>query len=160
MNLISFIFNEPTDIVRAKWSTLLSGSRCCSWPARSWMASTISSGPASSLMSWGRQIYFTGNFTALISHYRPMFVFFIYWFIDTLWILCDILSMHDYSRDIMLANAQTDMEVNLQKMQVAKKVRKALIRKQVLKTWKCTPYCMRQGSDGPKGRACGDGPGR
>lgn len=26
-------------------------------------------------------------------------------------------SMHDYSRDIMLANAQTDMEANLKKMQ-------------------------------------------
>ncbi len=25
--------------------------------------------------------------------------------------------MHDYSRDIMLANAQTDMEENLKKMQ-------------------------------------------
>ena len=33
-----------------------------------------------------------------------------------------MFSMHDYSRDIMLANAQSDMEVNLQKMQVAKKV--------------------------------------
>ena len=32
------------------------------------------------------------------------------------------LSMHDYSRDIMLANAQTDMEANLLKMQLAKKI--------------------------------------
>ena len=32
------------------------------------------------------------------------------------------LSMHDYSRDIMLANAQQDMEVNLAKMQLTKKV--------------------------------------
>merc|ERR1719309_1645625 len=32
------------------------------------------------------------------------------------------LSMHDYSRDIMLANAQQDMEVNLAKMQLNKKV--------------------------------------
>ena len=30
-------------------------------------------------------------------------------------------SMHDYSRDIMLANAQTEMEANLQKMELAKK---------------------------------------
>ena len=30
--------------------------------------------------------------------------------------------MHDYSRDIMLANAQQDMEVSLAKMQLAKKV--------------------------------------
>ena len=30
--------------------------------------------------------------------------------------------MHDYSRDIMLANAQQDMEVNLAKMQLNKKV--------------------------------------
>lgn len=30
--------------------------------------------------------------------------------------------MHDYSRDIMLANAQQDMEVTLAKMQLAKKV--------------------------------------
>ena len=30
--------------------------------------------------------------------------------------------MHDYSRDIMLANAQTDMEAGLAKMQLAKKV--------------------------------------
>merc|ERR1719219_733338 len=37
------------------------------------------------------------------------------------------LSMHDYSRDIMLANAQTDMEANLLKMQLAKKI--ALTRK-------------------------------
>ena len=29
--------------------------------------------------------------------------------------------MHDYSRDIMLANAQTEMEANLQKMELAKK---------------------------------------
>merc|ERR1719219_2667068 len=32
------------------------------------------------------------------------------------------LSMHDYSRDIMLANAQTDMEVSLAKMQLNKKI--------------------------------------
>merc|ERR1719400_1353883 len=32
------------------------------------------------------------------------------------------LSMHDYSRDIMLANAQTDMEANLAKMQLNKKI--------------------------------------
>ena len=32
--------------------------------------------------------------------------------------------MHDYSRDIMLANAQSDMEVNLKKMQLAQKVSK------------------------------------
>ena len=32
--------------------------------------------------------------------------------------------MHDYSRDIMLANAQADMEVNLKKMQLAKKVKR------------------------------------
>merc|ERR1719357_475620 len=32
------------------------------------------------------------------------------------------LSMHDYSRDIMLANAQTEMEANLAKMELAKKV--------------------------------------
>merc|ERR1719394_1334523 len=32
------------------------------------------------------------------------------------------LSMHDYSRDIMLANAQQDMEVNLAKMQLNKKI--------------------------------------
>ena len=30
--------------------------------------------------------------------------------------------MHDYSRDIMLANAQTEMEAGLAKMQLAKKV--------------------------------------
>ena len=30
--------------------------------------------------------------------------------------------MHDYSRDIMLANAQQDMEVNLAKMQLNKKI--------------------------------------
>ncbi len=30
--------------------------------------------------------------------------------------------MHDYSRDIMLANAQQDMEAGLQKMQVNKKI--------------------------------------
>ena len=30
--------------------------------------------------------------------------------------------MHDYSRDIMLANAQTEMEANLAKMELAKKV--------------------------------------
>ena len=30
--------------------------------------------------------------------------------------------MHDYSRDIMLANAQQDMEAGLAKMQLAKKV--------------------------------------
>ena len=30
-------------------------------------------------------------------------------------------SMHDYSRDIMLANAQTEMEANLAKMELAKK---------------------------------------
>ena len=29
--------------------------------------------------------------------------------------------MHDYSRDIMLANAQTEMEANLAKMELAKK---------------------------------------
>merc|ERR1719410_2133200 len=32
------------------------------------------------------------------------------------------LSMHDYSRDIMLANAQQDMEVSLAKMQLNKKI--------------------------------------
>merc|ERR1719228_1074310 len=32
------------------------------------------------------------------------------------------LSMHDYSRDIMLANAQADMEENLKKMQLNQKV--------------------------------------
>lgn len=32
------------------------------------------------------------------------------------------LSMHDYSRDIMLANAQQDMEANLNKMQLNKKI--------------------------------------
>ena len=32
------------------------------------------------------------------------------------------LSMHDYSRDIMLANAQQDMEANLNKMQMNKKI--------------------------------------
>ncbi len=32
------------------------------------------------------------------------------------------LSMHDYSRDIMLANAQQDMEAGLQKMQLNKKI--------------------------------------
>merc|ERR1719347_2263118 len=32
------------------------------------------------------------------------------------------LSMHDYSRDIMLANAQTEMEANLAKMELAKKI--------------------------------------
>merc|ERR1712025_961267 len=32
------------------------------------------------------------------------------------------LSMHDYSRDIMLANAQQDMEANLAKMQLNKKI--------------------------------------
>merc|ERR550539_1848077 len=32
------------------------------------------------------------------------------------------LSMHDYSRDIMLANAQTDLEANLAKMQLNKKI--------------------------------------
>merc|ERR1719228_2371712 len=32
------------------------------------------------------------------------------------------LSMHDYSRDIMLANAQTEMEAGLAKMELAKKV--------------------------------------
>merc|ERR1719334_2217784 len=32
------------------------------------------------------------------------------------------LSMHDYSRDIMLANAQTEMKAGLAKMQLAKKV--------------------------------------
>ena len=31
-------------------------------------------------------------------------------------------SMHDYSRDIMLANAQQDMEENLKKMQLNKKI--------------------------------------
>ena len=31
------------------------------------------------------------------------------------------LSMHDYSRDIMLANAQTEMEQGLAKMELAKK---------------------------------------
>jgi hypothetical protein len=31
--------------------------------------------------------------------------------------------MHDYSRDIMLANAQTEMEGHLTKMETAKKVR-------------------------------------
>ena len=31
-------------------------------------------------------------------------------------------SMHDYSRDIMLANAQQDMEVSLAKMQLNKKI--------------------------------------
>ena len=30
--------------------------------------------------------------------------------------------MHDYSRDIMLANAQTEMEGNLARMELAKKV--------------------------------------
>ena len=30
--------------------------------------------------------------------------------------------MHDYSRDIMLANAQQDMEANLKKMQLDKKI--------------------------------------
>ena len=30
--------------------------------------------------------------------------------------------MHDYSRDIMLANAQSDMEANLAKMQLNKKI--------------------------------------
>lgn len=30
--------------------------------------------------------------------------------------------MHDYSRDIMLANAQQDMEENLKKMQLNKKI--------------------------------------
>ena len=30
--------------------------------------------------------------------------------------------MHDYSRDIMLANAQQDMEAGLQKMQLNKKI--------------------------------------
>ena len=30
--------------------------------------------------------------------------------------------MHDYSRDIMLANAQTDMKANLAKMQLNKKI--------------------------------------
>ena len=30
--------------------------------------------------------------------------------------------MHDYSRDIMLANAQQDMEVSLAKMQLNKKI--------------------------------------
>ena len=33
-----------------------------------------------------------------------------------------VLSMHDYSRDIMLANAQTEMEASLKKMELAKKV--------------------------------------
>ena len=32
------------------------------------------------------------------------------------------LSMHDYSRDIMLANAQQDMEASLAKMQLNKKI--------------------------------------
>ena len=32
------------------------------------------------------------------------------------------LSMHDYSRDIMLANAQQDMEAGLAKMQLNKKI--------------------------------------
>ena len=32
------------------------------------------------------------------------------------------LSMHDYSRDIMLANSQTEMEASLQKMEMAKMV--------------------------------------
>ena len=43
----------------------------------------------------------------------------------TWWLSCDgqnSFSMHDYSRDIMLANAQTDMEANLKKMQLNQKV--------------------------------------
>ena len=31
--------------------------------------------------------------------------------------------MHDYSRDIMLANAQTDMQENLKKLQINQEVR-------------------------------------
>jgi hypothetical protein len=34
--------------------------------------------------------------------------------------------MHDYSRDIMLANAQTEMEASLKKMELNKKVSQAL----------------------------------
>jgi hypothetical protein len=33
-----------------------------------------------------------------------------------------MFSMHDYSRDIMLANAQTEMQASLKKMELAKKV--------------------------------------
>ena len=40
-------------------------------------------------------------------------IIFIVWF---------IFSMHDYSRDIMLANAQQDMEAGLAKMQLNKKI--------------------------------------
>ena len=39
-----------------------------------------------------------------------------------IWSVALTCSMHDYSRDIMLANAQQDMEVTLAKMQLAKKV--------------------------------------
>ena len=39
-----------------------------------------------------------------------------------IWSVALTCSMHDYSRDIMLANAQQDMEVNLAKMQLTKKV--------------------------------------
>ena len=39
-----------------------------------------------------------------------------------IWSVALTFSMHDYSRDIMLANAQQDMEVTLAKMQLAKKV--------------------------------------
>ena len=39
-----------------------------------------------------------------------------------IWSIALTSSMHDYSRDIMLANAQQDMEVSLAKMQLNKKV--------------------------------------
>merc|ERR1719461_1750845 len=46
------------------------------------------------------------------------------------------LSMHDYSRDIMLANAQTEMEANLKKMELAKKDNITRINTEKIKTLK------------------------
>ena len=44
--------------------------------------------------------------------------------------------MHDYSRDIMLANAQTEMEANLKKMELAKKDNITRINTEKIKTLK------------------------
>merc|ERR1719334_2622428 len=46
------------------------------------------------------------------------------------------LSMHDYSRDIMLANAQTEMKANLKKMELAKKDNITRINTEKIKTLK------------------------
>ena len=45
-----------------------------------------------------------------------------------------MFSMHDYSRDIMLANAQQDMEAGLAKMQLNKKIAATKAR-QILKSF-------------------------